>query len=99
MLPAIRNETDDRARADRLDAYVETYLKEEIQQEALVRNLDSFFRFLRVAALCSGQILDRGPLGGSVARAGRGAPLRAMRLNASYSFTLPVCRLSKPSPN
>ena len=29
-----------------LDAYVETYLREEIQQEALTRNLDSFYRFL-----------------------------------------------------
>lgn len=29
-----------------LDAYVATYLREEIQQEALVRNLVSFYRFL-----------------------------------------------------
>ncbi len=41
-----------------LDAYVETYLREEIQQEALVRNLDSFFRFLSVAALVNGQLLN-----------------------------------------
>ncbi|MEX2130599.1 MAG: AAA family ATPase [Pseudohongiellaceae bacterium] len=41
-----------------LDAYVETYLREEIQQEALVRNLDSFYRFLSVSALLSGQILN-----------------------------------------
>ena len=41
-----------------LDAYVETYLKEEIQQEALVRNLDSFYRFLSVTALMNGQILS-----------------------------------------
>lgn len=41
-----------------LDAYVETYLREEIQQEALVRNLDSFYRFLSVSALMSGQILN-----------------------------------------
>ena len=41
-----------------LDAYVETYLKEEIQQEALTRNLDSFYRFLTVAALVNGQALN-----------------------------------------
>lgn len=41
-----------------LDAYVETYLREEIQQEALVRNLDSFYRFLSVAGLRNGQLLN-----------------------------------------
>ena len=41
-----------------LDAYVETYLREEIQQEALTRNLDSFYRFLTVAALVNGQALN-----------------------------------------
>ena len=33
-----------------LRTYVETYLKEEIKQEALVRNLDVFVRFLDLAA-------------------------------------------------
>ncbi len=37
-----------------LDSYVSTYLREEIQQEALVHSLDSFARFLRVAALMNG---------------------------------------------
>lgn len=41
-----------------LDAYVETYLREEIWQEALVRNLDAFHRFLSVAAVVNGQILN-----------------------------------------
>ena len=44
---------------DFLESYVETYLREEIQQEALVRNLDSFSRFLEVAALANGQVLNR----------------------------------------
>ncbi len=57
-LPAVQNEANDAARMDRLDAYVETYLKEEIQQEALVRRLDSFFRFLQVAAIANGQLLN-----------------------------------------
>jgi predicted AAA+ superfamily ATPase len=41
-----------------LESYIETYLREEIQQEALVRKLDSFARFLEVAALCHGQVLN-----------------------------------------
>ena len=43
---------------DFLDAYIETYLREEIQQEALTRNLDSFYRFLTVAATVNGQLLN-----------------------------------------
>lgn len=42
----------------RLRAYVQTYLREEIQQEALVRNLEGFARFLPVAGLFHGQILN-----------------------------------------
>jgi uncharacterized protein len=38
-----------------LRAYVDTYLKEEIQQEALVRKLDKFFRFIDLAAQLSGE--------------------------------------------
>lgn len=41
-----------------LEAYVGTYLKEEIQQEALARNLESFTRFLKVAALMNGQVVN-----------------------------------------
>lgn len=42
----------------RLKGYVEVYLKEEIQQEALVRELDSFGRFLEIAAITDGEILN-----------------------------------------
>ena len=41
-----------------LKSYVDTYLKEEIQAEGLVRKIPDFHRFLRVAALCSGQMLN-----------------------------------------
>lgn len=41
-----------------LDAYVQLYLKQEIQAEALVRNLPGFARFLPVAALFHGQVLN-----------------------------------------
>ena len=45
-------------RSETLSAYAQLYLKEEIQAEALVRNLPGFARFLPVAALCHGQTLN-----------------------------------------
>ncbi|MCC6765719.1 MAG: ATP-binding protein [Deltaproteobacteria bacterium] len=45
-------------RAERLAAYVRTYLAQEIQAEAAVRRLPSFVRFLPIAALFHGQILN-----------------------------------------
>lgn len=41
-----------------LNSYVGTYLREEIQQEALVRNLATFASFLEVAAFSQGQVLS-----------------------------------------
>jgi predicted AAA+ superfamily ATPase len=41
-----------------LQAYVGDYLREEIYAEALVRNLPSFQRFLDVAALTNGEIVN-----------------------------------------
>ncbi len=42
----------------RLAAYIDVYLKEEIKEEALVRNLDAFQRFLEVAALSDGEMVN-----------------------------------------
>jgi len=56
LLPAVRDEPD--AAIDILDAYAGNYLREEIQQEALTRDLASFARFLRVAALLNGQVVN-----------------------------------------
>jgi len=47
---------------DVLEAYMQTYLREEIQAEALVRNLPGFARFLPVAALFHGQVLNAAAL-------------------------------------
>ena len=41
-----------------LEAYVQLYLREEIRAEALVRNLPGFVRFLPVAALFNGQVVN-----------------------------------------
>ncbi len=54
-LPIIWQSSD---KAESLDAYVQLYLKQEIQAEALVRNLPGFARFLPVAALFHGQVLS-----------------------------------------
>lgn len=43
---------------EELNAYVRTYLYEEIQAEGLVRKLPQFSRFLNVAALANGQTLN-----------------------------------------
>lgn len=41
-----------------LYAYVDTYLREEIQQEGLVRNLPNYNRFLQSVALSNGRLLN-----------------------------------------
>ncbi len=45
-------------RPEVLEAYAQLYLKEEIQAEALVRNLGGFARFLPLAALFHGQVVN-----------------------------------------
>jgi predicted AAA+ superfamily ATPase len=56
-LPAVVTSPPDDAR-DLLRSYAETYLREEVQAEALVRNLGGFARFLDVAAAQSGELLN-----------------------------------------
>jgi Predicted ATPase (AAA+ superfamily) len=41
-----------------LSAYIDVYLREEIKEEALVRNLDGFQRFMEVAALTNGEMVN-----------------------------------------
>jgi len=50
-LPAVwADAPTDAARIDFLEAYAENYLTQEIRQEGLVKNLDSFSRFLEIAS-------------------------------------------------
>lgn len=42
---------------ERLRGYIGVYLSEEIREEALTRNLQTFSRFLEVAAQCNGKML------------------------------------------
>jgi len=54
-IPLIWQADDPRAA---LDAYIQLYVREEIRAEALVRNLPAFLRFLPVAALFHGQVIN-----------------------------------------
>lgn len=54
-IPLVWQADDPRAT---LDAYVQLYVREEIRAEALVRNLPGFLRFLPIAALFHGQVIN-----------------------------------------
>ena len=54
-LPAVYGEA---APAKYLEAYVKTYLEEEIRQEGLTRNLSAFARFLEAASFSQGSVLN-----------------------------------------
>jgi predicted AAA+ superfamily ATPase len=56
MLPAVYLNPDHAA--DILNAYVNTYLKEEIREEGIVRKVAPFVRFLQIAGLLNGQIVN-----------------------------------------
>ncbi|OGS21055.1 MAG: hypothetical protein A2252_03945 [Elusimicrobia bacterium RIFOXYA2_FULL_39_19] len=56
-LPGIIQEKPESARAT-LEAYAELYIEEEIRKESLVRNIGQFSRFLELAALESGNIMN-----------------------------------------
>ena len=58
LLPMVRSARGAAARIDLLEAYAETYFAQEIRAEALVRSLESFTRFLEVAALANAQVTN-----------------------------------------
>ncbi len=85
----------DRATAEKqLESYAGVYLKEEVQAEALSRNIEGFSRFLTVAAASSGRILDLSKLS-QRARVSRTSTLRYFEM---LEDTLLVHRLT-PFPN
>jgi predicted AAA+ superfamily ATPase len=53
LLPGVRSEP--RIAEDTLEAYAANYVYQEVQQEALTKDLAGFARFLRVAAILNGQ--------------------------------------------
>jgi len=52
-----------------LEAYMQLYVREEVQTEALLRNLPAFLRFLPVAALFHGQVVNTSGLARDAAAA------------------------------
>ena len=56
-LPGISAEPASRRTAT-LETYTQVYLEEEIRREAVVRDLGAFARFLEIAALESGQVMN-----------------------------------------
>ena len=54
-LPSVYSETDP---ADYLASYVRTYLREEVQQEGLTRNLQTFARFLEASSFSQASTLN-----------------------------------------
>lgn len=92
-LPGIYTDPDDISRVKTLKSYCATYLKEEIQAEALTRNIEGFSRFLYIIAASSGQFLDFSKLS-SEARISRQSAIRyfeiledTLILNRSESFS------------
>ena len=57
-LPGIYAERDPATRAADLRAYADTYLREEVQAEALVRHVGGFARLLDLVAASSGRIVN-----------------------------------------
>lgn len=55
LLPAVITHAEPRKF---LETYVQTYLREEVLQEGLTRNLGSFARFLEIASFSQGQVLN-----------------------------------------
>ncbi len=58
MLPVLWGEQSTSAEWEFLRSYTETYLKEEIQEEGLIRRVGPFTRFLDVAAANDGQVVN-----------------------------------------
>lgn len=64
LLPAIYSTADKKGY---LATYVDTYLREEVMQEGLTRNISAFARFLEVASFSQGQIINASSIAREVA--------------------------------
>lgn len=90
-LPLIQMSPDP---AEQLQAYVQLYLKEEIQAEALVRNLPGFARFLPIASLFHGQCIHVSSLSrdAGIARTTAEGYLQILE-DTLLCFTIPALKL------
>jgi predicted AAA+ superfamily ATPase len=62
-LPHISVEQNITVKKELLKSYIGTYLREEIREEQIIRNLDPFVRFLEVSAQSSGKIINYAAIG------------------------------------
>jgi predicted AAA+ superfamily ATPase len=58
LLPTLYDKDKDVDPEDYLAGYIETYLREEVLQEGLTRNLGAFSRFLEAASFSQGEVLN-----------------------------------------
>ena len=56
LLPWVQLEKENAAEI--LDSYVNTYIKEEIKEEGIIRRIPPFLRFLKIAGQLNGQLLN-----------------------------------------
>lgn len=56
LLPWVQLEKENAA--DILNSYVNTYIKEEIKEEGIVRHIPPFLRFLKIAGQLNGQLIN-----------------------------------------
>lgn len=64
LLPGIYAERDAELRARDLRSYTDTYLREEVQAESLVRNIGGYARLLDLMAAASGRVINLHALSG-----------------------------------
>ncbi|MCP5105689.1 MAG: ATP-binding protein [bacterium] len=57
-LPVVYLNPEEHEKRETLRSYVETYIKEEIEIEANIRNLSGFLRFLPIAAYQNGELVN-----------------------------------------
>ena len=55
LLPSVINHPDPKKY---LESYVQTYIREEVVQEGLTRNIGDFYAFLEKASFSQGQVLN-----------------------------------------
>jgi predicted AAA+ superfamily ATPase len=56
LLPWVQLEKENAA--DILDSYVNTYIREEIKEEGIIRQIPPFLRFLKIAGQLNGQLIN-----------------------------------------
>lgn len=83
-LPILHEASDHLEKKRILDAYVDTFIREEIREEQLIRKLDPFLRFLEVAAQMDGKIINAS----TIARDAQAEPKTVLRYYEVLEDTL-----------